>query len=48
MEWKLTWNGRRSRAGCKSRPEIPRPGTYYATAQLAGTEPVRLLMTLSG
>ena len=46
MAWKLTWNGRRSRAGCKSRPEIPRPGTYYATAQLAGAEPVRLLMTL--
>ena len=26
MAWKLTWNGRRSRAGCQSRPEIPRPG----------------------
>jgi len=48
MEWKVTWNGRRSRSGCQSRPEIPRPGTYYATAELAGTEPVRLLMTLRG
>jgi hypothetical protein len=48
MAWKLTWNGRRSQPGCQSRPEIPRPGTYYATAQLAGAEPVRLLMTLRG
>ena len=48
MEWKLTWNGRRSRAGCKSRPEIPRPGTYYATAELTGAEPVQLLMMLRG
>jgi hypothetical protein len=48
VEWKLTWNGRRSRTGCQSRPEIPRPGTYYATAELAGAEPVRLLMTLRG
>ncbi|HZA74657.1 MAG TPA: hypothetical protein VE476_17325 [Propionibacteriaceae bacterium] len=48
MEWKLTWNGRRSRAGCTSRPEIPRPGTYYATAELTGAEPVQLLMMLRG
>ena len=48
MAWKLTWNGRRSRTGCQSRAEIPRPGTYYATAQLAGAEPVQLLMTLRG
>ena len=48
LEWTLNWNGRRSRTGCKSRPEIPRPGTYYATAELAGAEPVQLLMTLRG
>ncbi len=48
VEWKLTWNGLRSRNGCHSRPEIPRPGTYYATAQLTGAEPVRLLMMLAG
>jgi hypothetical protein len=48
LEWKLIWNGLRSRTGCKPRPEIPRPGTYYATAQLAGGEPVQLLMTLRG
>lgn len=47
VEWKLTWNGLRSRAGCKPRPEVPRPGTYYATAQLTGAEPVRLLMRLT-
>jgi hypothetical protein len=48
VEWSLSWNGRRSRAGCQSRPEIPRPGTYYATAQLAGAEPVQLRMILVG
>jgi hypothetical protein len=48
MAWKLTWNGRRSGSGCQARPELPRPGTYYATAELAGAEPVRLLMTLRG
>ena len=48
VEWSLSWNGRRSRVGCKSRPEIPRPGTYYATAQLTGAEPVKLRMILVG
>ena len=48
MEWSMSWNGRRSRAGCQSRPEIPRPGTYYATAQFAGAEPVQLRMILVG
>jgi hypothetical protein len=48
VEWSMSWNGRRSRAGCQSRPEIPRPGTYYATAQLAGAEPVQLRMILVG
>jgi hypothetical protein len=48
LEWKLVWNGLRSRSGCQSRPEIPRPGTYYATAQLTGAQPVQLLMTLHG
>jgi hypothetical protein len=46
LEWKMTWNGRRSRAGCKQRPEIPRPGTYYATSQYAGAAPVQLRMIL--
>ena len=48
VEWSLSWNGRRSRVGCQSRPEIPRPGTYYATAQFAGAEPVQLRMILTG
>lgn len=46
--WRMTWNGRRSAAGCKSRPEIPKPGTYVATAQLADVKPVRFRMTLTG
>jgi hypothetical protein len=48
VEWSLRWNGRRSRTGCKSSSHIPRPGTYWATAQLAGAQPVRLRMTLVG
>ena len=48
VEWKIDWNGHRSGPGCQTRPEIPRPGTYYATAELAAAEPVRLLMHLRG
>jgi hypothetical protein len=47
VEWSLRWNGRRSRTCCQSRPQIPRSGTYWATAQLAGAEPVQLRMTLA-
>jgi hypothetical protein len=46
FEWKMTWNGRRSRTGCKQRPEIPKPGTYFATSQYAGAAPVQLRMIL--
>jgi hypothetical protein len=46
LEWKMTWNGRRSRAGCKKHPEIPKPGTYFATSQYAGAAPVQLRMIL--
>lgn len=46
--WNLTWNGRRSRADCKVRPEIPRPGTYVVTADLDGTKTVELRMQLRG
>ncbi len=48
VEWSLRWNGRRSRTGCRSGSHIPRPGTYWATAQLAGAEPVQLRMLLVG
>jgi hypothetical protein len=48
LEWTLAWNGRRSRDNCKSRPEIPLPGTYFATAQLDGAKPVQLRMILVG
>jgi hypothetical protein len=48
LEWSLTWNGRRSRDNCKNRAEIPRPGTYFATAQLVGAKPVQLRMILVG
>ena len=48
VEWKMTWDGKRSRKGCKDRPEVPLPGTYFATAQLDGAKPVQLRMILVG
>ena len=44
----MSWNGKRSRPGCKTRAEVPRPGTYFATAQLEGAKPVQLRMILGG
>ncbi len=41
LEWKQTWDGRRSKADCKRRPETPRSGTYFATAQYKGAKPVQ-------
>jgi hypothetical protein len=46
VAWTMTWNGRRSRPDCKNRPEIPRAGTYFATAQLKGAKPVQLRMII--
>jgi len=46
VAWSLTWNGNRSKPDCRSARKVPRPGTYVATAQLAGAEPVQLRMTL--
>jgi hypothetical protein len=46
VEWQLRWDGRRSRTDCRNRPETPRPGTYVATAQLDGAEPVQLRVLL--
>ena len=48
VEWKITWDGRRSRAECRQRPEIPKVGTYFATAQFKGAKPVQLRMVLRG
>lgn len=48
VRWSMRWDGRRSQKGCKSRPEIPRAGTYVATAQLKGAKPVRLRLILRG
>jgi hypothetical protein len=48
VAWTMTWNGRRSRDDCKNRPEIPRAGTYFATAQLKGAKPVQLRMIIRG
>lgn len=46
--WTMIWNGRRSNAGCKQRAEVPRSGTYFATAQLKDAKPVQLRMILRG
>ena len=47
VAWSLTWDGRRSKSDCRSARNAPRPGTYVATAQLEGAEPVQLRMRLS-
>jgi hypothetical protein len=47
-QWAMTWNGRRSAPGCKNRDAIPQNGTYIATAQLSGGQPVQLRMLLAG
>ena len=46
VAWTMKWDGRRSRDNCKRRPEIPRAGTYFATAQFKGAKPVQLRMIL--
>lgn len=46
VKWTMSWDGRRSLKNCKQRSEIPRPGTYFATAQLKDAKPVQLRMTL--
>jgi hypothetical protein len=46
VAWSLTWDGKRSKPDCKSARKVPSPGTYVATAQLAGAEPVQLRMIL--
>jgi hypothetical protein len=46
VAWTMTWDGRRSRSQCRTRPEVPRAGTYFATAQLDGAKPVQLRMIL--
>ena len=48
VTWSMAWNGRRSADDCKVRPEVPRPGTYVATAQLKGADPVQFRMILRG
>jgi hypothetical protein len=44
--WRLVWDGQRSKKSCKTRPEVPKAGTYVATAQFKGADPVRLRMFL--
>ncbi len=41
LQWKITWNGRRSAKGCDTKSAIPRAGTYWATAQFTGSKPVQ-------
>jgi hypothetical protein len=50
VEWSMTWNGKRSEqdANCRARPEVPRPGYYYATSALKGAKPVQFLLVLRG
>ena len=46
VAWPLSWNGRGSRADCRSDRSAPKPGSYVATARLDGAEPVKLRMIL--
>ena len=48
VAWSLTWDGKRSKPDCKSARKVTHPGTYVATAKLAGAEPVQLRMILEG
>ena len=48
VAWSLTWDGKRSKPDCKLARKVTRPGTYVATAKLAGAEPVQLRMILEG
>lgn len=47
--WKMAWNGERSVAGknCATGDGTPKAGTYFATAQLKGADPVQLRMIIS-
>ena len=47
LEWKVRWDGSRSRSECRTRPEAPQAGTYWAIAQFDDAEPVRWRMVLS-
>lgn len=48
VNWSMVWNGKRSAKGgtCDYAAAKPQPGTYWATAQLRGAEPVQLRMIL--
>jgi hypothetical protein len=46
VAWSLTWDGKRSKSGCRSDREALRPGSYVVTAQLKGAAPVQLRMLL--
>lgn len=48
VDWTMTWNGKRSVKGssCKNGSETPQAGTYWATAQLTGADPVQLRMII--
>jgi hypothetical protein len=47
--WKMTWNGERSVQGknCRRGSDNLRAGTYWATAQLKGADPVQVRMTIA-
>lgn len=49
VTWKMTWDGERSVKGktCQRGTDTPLAGTYWATAQLKGADPVQLRMIIS-
>ena len=47
VDWSSTWNGKRSKAGCTSRPERVKPGYYWAIASFDDAPEVRWRLILT-
>ena len=48
VSWTIVWDGRATAAGCATAGTPPKPGTYLATAQVAGGKVAKLPITLRG
>lgn len=46
VDWKITWQGARSKDGCGLAKSVLAPGTYVATALLDGAKPAQVVMQL--
>ena len=46
--WRMKWNGRGSAPGCKSESEVPKAGSYVATAQLSEAKAAKMRLFVTG